>query len=109
MLSWLDKAYENPEYAEQIMIPGADVDEISQVMEGVMMSSGDDDQVSSEDAGGIATEEHEADVEEDGGLVKDVKPAEACPKQEDVSQEVESTDTEDEALAKVETEDAKRE
>ena len=47
MLSWLDKAYKDPEYVERIVFPSSDMeDEISETMEGLNVSSDGDDQVS---------------------------------------------------------------
>lgn len=108
MLSWLDKAYNDPEYVERIVFPGSDVeDELSEAMEGLNVSSDGGDRVSGEDSEGrmAAGEEDTADQAEAGDLIQEVKRLEGQLKQEDVSQDVKPAATEDEVLATVKIEE----
>lgn len=105
MLSWLDKVHKDPEYAEQIMIMDADVeDEMSRAVERLGISAQGDDQVGGEDSEGrIAAEECKADDVEARSLFNDGKSVEGQLKQENVTQDVRLAGV-DEVLGKAQSE-----
>lgn len=107
MLSWLDKVHKDPEYAEQVIVMGSDMDdEMRQAMEGLKMPVEEDDhqqgRKGAESSIAVKEEPKADDVMEGAGafikeavkqeeIEKDIKPAvmeDAEVRMEDIDEEV---------------------